>query len=261
VSDAHLLVGAGRLGQALLASLHALGEPAEFASCRLERHIPPEWRDRSVWLCTPDGLLPGVAEALAKCNRGPRSLVFCSGATPLSLFVASRQGVALGKLHPLASFPARRREPFAPGLCFAISADSPLREQLLARVTRWRGRAFLLRDEDAPLYHLAAVLAANFLPVLVRLGERLLHPALEPAMGEPPVLAGEAPTALQALGPLVRSALDAALDEKLQRPFSGPASRGDEPTLRIHEALLAERDPQLAELYRLLSAQILHWQD
>jgi predicted short-subunit dehydrogenase-like oxidoreductase (DUF2520 family) len=265
VSDAHLLVGPGRLGQALLASLQALGEPAEFASCRVDRHIPLEWRDRSVWLCTPDALLPGVATALAHCSQGPRSLIFCSGATPLALFSASRQRVALGKLHPLASFPVRRQEPFAAGQFFAITAESPLREQLLAWVARWQGQAFLLRDEDAPLYHLAAVLAANFLPVLVRLGDRLLREALNPPRrakeAGPATHALQQPTALQALGPLVRSAMDAALDENLQRPFSGPASRCDWSTMHTHEALLAERDPQLVALYRALSAQILHWQD
>ncbi|MCB1050783.1 MAG: DUF2520 domain-containing protein [Acidobacteria bacterium] len=247
MSDPWLLVGMGRLGSALYASLQAIPVECQIDPPARHKSWPASWADRSVLLCLPDDVLHQVAKWPMPKHGLPKHLVFCSGATPVNLFQdLAKKGVLVGKLHPLCSFPSRDPQAFPPGLTFALNGPAELIGELSRWVHLWQGEVLHLEDVCAAQYHLSAVLASNFLGLLVREGAFLLEGLVQ-----------DRQSALHALAPLVRQSLAAALDPNMEKPFSGPAARGDHQQIARHFALLQERDPELAQLYQTLSARIL----
>jgi predicted short-subunit dehydrogenase-like oxidoreductase (DUF2520 family) len=92
-----------------------------------------------------------------------------------------------------------------------------------------------------PLYHAAAVVASNYLPVLLALSARLL------------VLAGvDEDDAIPALLPLMRGTLDNVSELGLAPALTGPISRGDIETVRLHLRTLPDRE---ARVYRDLGRE------
>lgn len=113
---------------------------------------------------------------------------------------------------------------------------------LLESIARSLSRRVVRADSaQRARLHLAAVFACNFVNHAYALGARLMREAgLDPALLRP--LVGE--TAAKAL-----AAADPAAVQ------TGPAVRGDTPTLRRHEELLAG-DETLKDIYRLMSQSI-----
>ena len=89
-----------------------------------------------------------------------------------------------------------------------------------------------LRDEDRPLYHAAATIAASFLVTLHRAAAELMDVA-----GAPPA----------ALTPLMRRTIDNGFAP------TGPIVRGDWETVELHREAIRARRPQLEALYNALA--------
>jgi predicted short-subunit dehydrogenase-like oxidoreductase (DUF2520 family) len=94
--------------------------------------------------------------------------------------------------------------------------------------------AFEVADADRAAYHAAAAIASNFLVTLEAAAERLAATAGAPR---------------EALLPLVRATVDnwAALGGR--RALTGPIVRGDEAVVARHRAAVAERTPDLLDLF------------
>jgi predicted short-subunit dehydrogenase-like oxidoreductase (DUF2520 family) len=93
-------------------------------------------------------------------------------------------------------------------------------------------RAFELADEERPLYHAGATVAAAFLVTLHEIASDLFR-----AAGAPP----------EALEPLMRRTIENGF-----RP-TGPHTRGDWTTVERHLQELRKHRPDLEPLYRALS--------
>jgi predicted short-subunit dehydrogenase-like oxidoreductase (DUF2520 family) len=129
---------------------------------------------------------------------------------------------------------------FPPNTPFALGGDRDLCQELIPWLRQWGGEIMILRDEDWRDYHLAAVMAANFLPLFIRLGvNRLTH------------LTGSSAQAVQWLRPLIGHTVSQALTPEIEFPFSGPVARNDEELMARQCERLAEKDPLEAELYRV----------
>ena len=85
-----------------------------------------------------------------------------------------------------------------------------------------------------PRYHAAAVIASNYLVALLQLAVRQLAP-----------LGLEEREAVRALLPLVRGTLDNVEAMGLPEALTGPISRGDAATIRLHLDRLSEEDRHL----------------
>ena len=214
------VVGAGRVGGAFAA--------------RLGDRVPTRTAGRElacgaadlVVLCVPDRAITEVAEAIPP---GPW-IAHTSGATTLdSLHPHTRRF----SLHPLQTFALERGPEQLDGAWAAVSGESD--EALaagfeLARLLRLT--PFEVADEDRPLYHASAVVAASFLVTLHDVASQLIAEA-----GAPP----------EALEPLMRRTIENGF-----RP-TGPHVRGDWETIERHLAVIRERLPHLEPLYRALS--------
>ena len=220
------IVGAGRLGRALAAGLRDAGLTVEGP---LGRGAACHDAD-VVLLCVPDGEIANAAAAVA---RGPL-VGHCSGATTLDV-LAPHEAFSL---HPLMTVPADGPAQLA-GASAAVAGSTPHARGIAHRLALHLGLTPLdVADEDRAAYHAAASLASNFLVTLEAAAERL---------------AAGSGIDRAALVPLVRATVENWASLGPERALTGPIARGDEATVARQRAAIAERAPELLELYDALA--------
>jgi predicted short-subunit dehydrogenase-like oxidoreductase (DUF2520 family) len=227
MNDKLAIVGAGRLGPALQAALNAAGIHARGPYGRgYDGHDADV-----VLLCVPDAEIAAAAAAIA-----PGPLVgHCSGATGLDV-LAPHEAFSL---HPLMAV-THARATFA-GAGAAVAGTTPRAlETAHALAGALQMTAAEIDDADRAAYHAAASIASNFLVTLEAAAERLLRTT---------------GANREILVPLVRATVEnwAALGG--QDALTGPIARGDEDTVARQRAAVAERAPELLELFDALVAQ------
>jgi predicted short-subunit dehydrogenase-like oxidoreductase (DUF2520 family) len=219
VFEAIHIIGTGRAGGAIRARLRERG-------LRVTDGREPDSAADLVLLAVPDSVIAEVAAGVA---IGPW-VGHVSGATRLDALNPHERRFST---HPLQTLTRERGAEQLDGAWAAVSGESA---DALARA-RWLAetlglRAFEVADADRTLYHAAAVIGGNFLVTLYRIATRLLA-----EVGAPP----------EAIVPLMRRTIENGFD------LTGPIARGDWSTVDAHLAALAERDPDLAPLYRALA--------
>jgi len=247
------IVGFGRVGRALAGSLARAGyavrawtpTPRGRAGEDVEVHegaMPTGFPSGDlVFLAVSDRAIESVAKALP-LGEG-QIVAHLSGAAGLDVLdVAAARGAEVGSLHPLVSVPPGASE-LPP--CHAAVDGTDAARRALERLARELGlRPFHLPAERRGLYHAAASLAANGLVALSSLAARLLE-----SMGM------ERKEAVEALLPLVGSAVEAVRSRGIPAALTGPVARGDAETVRRHLQALAGSDAETA--YRALMQEAL----
>lgn len=216
------VIGTGRAGGAMRARLLERGH-------RVTDGRRPDPAAELVLLCVPDGV---IAEVAAAVPVGPW-IAHVSGATPLTALDPHTRRFGV---HPLQTLTRARGAEQLDGAWAAIGGDSG---EALTRA-RWLAgelglRPFEIADADRALYHAAAVIGGNYLVTLHRVAQRLLA-----EVGAPP----------EAIEPLMARTIENGYE------LTGPIARGDTATVDAHLAALADRAPDLVELYRVLAKAI-----
>jgi predicted short-subunit dehydrogenase-like oxidoreductase (DUF2520 family) len=217
------VIGRGRLGFALAAALNA-GEPLGRGSDGAGADI--------VLLCVPDA---EIAAAAALVPQG-RLVAHCSGATTLEP-LAPHEAFSLHPLMTVASGAGGHAD-FAGARC-AVAGSTP---RALAAAHDLAARlgmiAVEIDDDDRAAYHAAASMASNFLITLEGAAERLL-----------------ATTGAQRdlLVPLVRATVENWAALGAERALTGPIARGDHGTVERQRDAVADRAPELLELFDALA--------
>jgi len=223
------VVGAGRLGRALVAALREAGLDVEGPLGRGARCPDAD----VVLLAVPDGEIANAAAAVERRADGPL-VGHCSGATTLDP-LAPHEAFSL---HPLMTVPADGPAPLA-GAAAATAGTTPRARGVARQLALCLGLTPIeVADADRAAYHAAASIASNFLVTLEAAAERLAATAgLDRAALVPPVRAVVENWA--AMGP--------------ERALTGPIARGDEETVARQRAAIAERAPDLLELFDVLA--------
>jgi predicted short-subunit dehydrogenase-like oxidoreductase (DUF2520 family) len=260
-----IIVGPGRIGLSLgaalvkadaVASLEFWGRTSDppahplfldgVATYRHGVEQPPPGTT-AVLLTVPDRVLAEMAEVLAARGTPPEGtpVLHCSGALgadPLGALHA--RGYQVGTLHPLqtVAHPLTGSERLF-GASFAVSGEPGALAAARRIVGELGGRAITVPTARRPLYHAAAVLASNYLVVLLKSAARLFEDA-----GASPE---EAEAALTALA---RGTLENATALGLDRALTGPVSRGDLDVVDLH---LRTLEPEDRDLYAALGRRAL----
>jgi predicted short-subunit dehydrogenase-like oxidoreductase (DUF2520 family) len=249
------IIGAGAVGNALLAALGARGAAAGLravvvasrtftharaAAARVEGCEALDSLDALaarcdlVFIATSDDAIQPVAEAVA-WRRG-QAVAHLSGAQGVApLAAAAARGALVAALHPLMTFPrALRGAPAAQILSRLAGASWALEcanATLAARLTRFiaalEGHVITLTDQDRAPYHLSGVLASNYLVTLLGAATDLWAGW---GVGRE--------DALRALLPLARATIENLEAVGLPAALTGPIARGDVGAVRIHEEWL-----------------------
>ncbi|MFI1415306.1 Rossmann-like and DUF2520 domain-containing protein [Streptomyces sp. NPDC020707] len=249
------VVGAGRVGPALAASLQLAGhrpvavsgvsDASRRRAAQLLPDVPlvtPEQvlqRAELVLLTVPDDALPGLVEGLVDTGsiRPGQLLVHTSGRYGARILdPALRAGALPLALHPAMTFTGTPVDvQRLAGCSFGITAPEELRLAAEALVIEMGGEPEWIAEESRPLYHAALALGANHLVTLVAESMDLLRTA-----------GVDAPDRM--LGPLLGAALDNALRSG-DAALTGPVARGDAGTVAAHITELREHAPQTVAGY------------
>ena len=182
----------------------------------------------AVLLCVPDAQ---IAAAAALITPG-RLVGHCSGATGLE-GLAPHEAFSL---HPLMTVTGQR--PSFAGAGAAVDGTTPRALEFARSLAEALGlRPVHVAAKDRALYHAAASMASNFLVTLEAGAERL---------------AAEAGVERDLLVPLVRATVEnwAALGP--EQALTGPVARGDEATVALQREAIADRAPDVLELFDAL---------
>ncbi|MEV0850534.1 DUF2520 domain-containing protein [Streptomyces sp. NPDC049954] len=249
------VVGAGRVGPALAASLALAGhrpvavsgvsEASRRRAAALLPEVPlvtPEEvlaKADLVLLTVPDDALPGLVEGLVDTGavRPGQLLVHTSGRYGTSVLdPALRAGALPLALHPVMTFTGTAVDvQRLAGCSFGVTAPEELRLAAQALVIEMGGEPEWIEERARPLYHAALALGSNHLVTLVAQSMDLLRAA-----------GVSAPDRM--LGPLLGATLDNVLRSG-DSALTGPVSRGDAGTVAAHIAELRRHAPQTVAGY------------
>jgi predicted short-subunit dehydrogenase-like oxidoreductase (DUF2520 family) len=226
------VIGQGSLGRALSAALAREGAevwPVE------ARSIWPDLRGASIIvLAVRDDVIGEVAARLGPVVVASQTVLHCSGARSAAEALAPLVGrVSVGTLHPLRSV---TEESSFGGAAFAVEGEAAR-----ALAERLGGVPFFVPPDAMPLYHAAAVFAANYVVALLDVAVRLAERA---GLDEPAARAALVDLAASALANVRRMGAADAL--------TGPIARGDEETVRRH---LAALPADVRPLYEALASE------
>lgn len=214
------IIGAGRAGRSLYLALSEAGLEVELVPARTDPsrvRTAAEGRD-VVIVAVADRHVAKVAASVAP--GADCAVLHCSGSLGLDVLSPHARR---GSLHPLATLPdpvvgsLRLRG----GVYFAVSGDQSATDLALVL----GGKPIVVDPARRAVYHAAACVAANHLVALLGQVERIAESAGLP---------------LEAFLPLARGALDDVTMLGTRAALTGPAARGDTPTLDAHRDVLAD---------------------
>ena len=143
-------------------------------------------------------------------------------------------------LHPLKALPPVGEPSDLSDTLLVFQGDHPKTAKLIAIAIG--ARFGEVTAAQKPLYHSAAVFGANYVAAVLDISAELMKRAgLQDVRGD--------------LVTLATSAMRNWREHDDARRFTGPAARGDQPTMDRHLAAIAG-DTQVAEIYKLLAAWI-----
>lgn len=257
------ILGGGRLGQTLGRVLTRRGLVPLGISCRTLRSArqavafiggghPTTSNYKAaagaslILIATPDRAIAPLARELAGAGLALRGKVVAhtSGALASSTLDPVRQrGALVASLHPLASIadPSEGLRRFQ-GTPFAIEGDPGAVRLLRRLVLSLGGLPITIPRESKALYHLIACLMSNDLVALLAFG-------LDAARG----LGLSRRQAARLYLPLVGGTFDNVVRLGPVKALTGPISRGDVTTLRLHADALRSLPADFRRLHRLLA--------
>ena len=200
-----------------------------------------------VFITTPDDVIAQVCRKL-RWHKG-QGVLHCSGAHSVDILEpAKKLGANVGSFHPLQTFAdADQAMANLPGSTFGLEAEEPLLSTLKELASLLDGNWVELKPGDKVLYHVAAVLACNYLVTLVKL-------ALDLWKG----FGVSSREATRALLPLIRGTLSNIDSIGLPNCLTGPIARGDLGTIDRHLNALHAKNPSLLTVYKELGLQTIH---
>lgn len=214
------VVGKGRVGHALVASLPSLNGP-------YGRGFDGHGFD-VVLLAVPDD---EISRAAGTIRPGPM-VGHCAGSLGLEVLAPHE---AFG-LHPLMN--VTREGAYFAGAGAAIAGSTPTALHVARRLAdALHMLAFEIEDDDRAAYHAAASIASNFLVTLEDAAEVMLR-----TVGADRSL----------LVPLVRAAVENWALLGAPAALTGPIARGDEATVARQRAAMTDRAPELVTLFDAL---------
>lgn len=192
-----------------------------------------------VIVASSDHGIAEIASAYAPFKAPETVVVHTSGS--INLDALAPFGDAIGVFYPLQTFTKGHPADFSIVPIF-LEGNEMVVQRLLPMAEFLSRRVSLLDSMQRLQLHLGAVFASNFANYMWLLAEDTLQ--------------GLGQTGLDVYAPLIRECMDKALRYGPANAQTGPARRGDAVTMDKHVELLQAHNPELAAIYRELSAMI-----
>ena len=196
-------------------------------------------------MATPDREIAPVARELARARLpwAGRIVAHTSGAVSSAALEPLRpRGALLASIHPLTSIATAHPDADFHGTPFAIEGDARAVRVLRSLVLDLGGLPVTIPRQDKALYHLIACILSNDLVALLASG-------FEAARG----LGLGTRQAARLYLPLIRGTVENVALLGTVKALTGPVSRGDVPTLRLHAEALRTLPADVRRMHRLLA--------
>lgn len=200
-------------------------------------------------IATPDDCIEFIAQQLMLQRKLKQDDVIfhCSGLlSSESLNTVTRLGCYIASLHPLYSFsnPVVDIKKFKGTYC-AFEGDKAALDRLLPLIKAIGGRLFKIEKKAKPLYHVASVLASNYLVTLSAIaGDCYLKAGLDSELS------------VKLTQQLMSQTLTKVRQLKPKKALTGPLERADINTLKKHLVVL-NNFPELGGIYKSLGKATL----
>jgi predicted short-subunit dehydrogenase-like oxidoreductase (DUF2520 family) len=251
VSERVVVVGAGRMGIAIGGALLDTGTLDRLTYLGRAPEAPAGLRGEYIALPAPipadttilllavaDSALPDVAKVIGDSGGAPDGCValHLAGAVGVAVLAPlEAAGYATGSMHPLQTLAAGGDGGLLrDGVGFALDGDPVAVATARRIVASLRGIPLTIEPALRPLYHAAAVMVSNYTIALMRIGARLLE---QSGVSEN--------DAVDVLLPLLRGTVRNVEELGPAGAMTGPITRGDADTIRLHLAHLSGRDRML----------------
>jgi predicted short-subunit dehydrogenase-like oxidoreductase (DUF2520 family) len=205
-------------------------------------------RPADIWLLSvPDACIGDAALALAEGVAHSRKsvAVHCSGALDADTLAPLRAaGFSVASAHPMLSFanPGTAVFQFENTPC-GLEGDHDARAAWREVLSAIGARCFEIEPGSKTLYHSAAVVASNFVPVLAAMAVEMWQTAGIPE-----------PLIHDMMHTLARNAVDNVLALGPRDALTGPAARGDDAVVQAQAVAIGQWDARSREAYDALSA-------
>lgn len=191
-----------------------------------------------VLITTNDGAIGEVASTVRW--RAAQAAVHCSGALGADVLSPAReQGAATASWHPYQTLAGSAT---LDGVAFGIEAGPDLYDTLAEMAKAVGGEPLHVPAEARALYHASSVLACGYLTTLLREARRVWEAAGLPEE------AGR-----HAIGAIAAATVENVRSFGEEATVTGPVSRGDVGTVKLHLVAIAEAAPELLDLYAAIS--------
>ena len=259
------IIGLGALGQPLTQAFLANDLPVKSIFNRTESLASkfaagtrikttasfPEHADQLgdlIFLTVPDGLIPELAESLAKCpgDFTDKSFVHCSGNEPASLLSRLRdRGGHIASMHPLQTFSAASSADDFQDIYCSLQGDREVLATLEGLAATIGAQTIRVTGRQKSHLHAAAVMASNYMVTLLD------------SSAEIGALSGlDRQKVQQLLAPLIQTTVHNVGQASFGEAISGPIARGDIETVQQHLDLLKSA-PKIRKLYSRLGLETL----
>lgn len=263
------MIGAGRVGTALAVRLHKSGyrivsvvsrtlasarRCARLVRCPNYSNSLNDLRGADLIIITvSDHQMRSVAQKLAgnKYLNLRRTIVaHTSGMhTSEELTALKMRGARVCSLHPIQSFPngmsVADQVKALDGISYGFEGSRSILLVMKKIVRDLRGRIVVVPKDEKILYHIACVVASNYIVAMLGAAEDLFP-------------GGSKKRAVVHLARLAESSLANALRSSPSRALTGPVARGSVEVVRRHLRELKRRRKDLLPFYKALGIQSLH---
>lgn len=250
------ILGLGRVGQVLFQVLRARG----YSVCAVYNRTSDTARSvvhgtdarvvasptelvqicELVILCVTDDAIELVADEMRYADWAGKALIHVSGAKSVDVLQSVRlAGAMVGTLHPALPFAdvAKAMRQII-GATFAIeSSHEVLRDWLVEMVTAFEGHVLEIPAGKKAQYHLALVMASNYMVTLYAIAEELLREFSQDDEANH-----------QVLDTLVTATVENLSQQHTPMALTGPLVRGDIKTLDAHLDVIRD-EPLLFDTY------------
>lgn len=247
-----LIIGAGRVAWSLIPALQQAGVLIKGVLSRnyseslrylnaYSINIPEDRTNiplvDAVFLTVADSAIESIANKFQNTLQSGQLLIHTSGSVGMDVL---GNGGMTGVLYPMQAFTKEAVVPFrSPDVPVFVEGNTDQSQELILQLAqKLSGKVQVLSSEGRRRLHLGAVIASNFSNLMYKLTDELI-PEVD----------------FEVFESLIRNQVDLATKLGPAAAQTGPAIRGDEPTIAMHLELLRE-NPEIQEMYLSLSRLI-----
>lgn len=199
-----------------------------------------------IFLSVPDHKVSELANQLSELdiNWSGKFVIHNSGSLPLaSLKSLADKGAKIASMHPIQTFHRGDDHSRFKDINISLVGDEAVVGWLEGIIQKMEAKALRIDENQKQAIHLSAVMASNYLVVLMNIAEEILKQ-------------NGVDQSIELLKPLIDQTLSNIFEKGASNSLTGPISRGDSSSVKLHLNKLSDQKTA-DEIYRVLGKKAI----